>query len=131
MSQIYLVIAGVFVISSAFLLDKSIFLLLDIIKYSLRYLLPILMLIWFLYILIDSGQSLIFVKLALYNVMQIVIWYLIEKRWNRVSNEQFYLTVTKRGNFKGLIVIIPIVGYIFFIDEVILSIIDVLKTFSF
>lgn len=121
-AQVILIIFG---IVSAFFMNKNIFFLIDVIKYSLRYLLPISIILCFINISKNSELSHLSEILALFNIIQIIIWYLIEKKWNRVTDKQFYFKVTDRGSLKGLIIALPILTFDIFIAMIISLIIEV------
>lgn len=129
---------GIFVLIllliTGYLEDNNIFLLLNIIEYSLIVELVISVFLYIVHMLNINTSLLPYNRswfpygyLLLFNIIQILVWYLIERKYDRFKDEEFYKTITYRTNFKGLIVQIPIILHVLFFVAMIIGIIEFIK----
>lgn len=129
---------GIFIVIllliTGYLEDNNIFLLLDIIKYSLIVELVISVVLYCIHIfniktsLFPYNRSWFpYGILLLLNITQILVWYLIERKYDRFKYEEFYKTIFNRRNNKGLLIQIPIIIHILFLGAMIFGIVEFVK----
>lgn len=117
-----LTIFAILVLIIAILGDRNIFLVIDFVKNSLRVTLVALVLIFVFCIFRNNEINISLERLVILNIIQVMYWYLVEKKWNRKKHRVLYLSAWKRDSIKGfIIIVVPSMLNSYYISQAIAS----------
>lgn len=121
----FIIVLAVVAIICTYMIGKKIFLLLNIIKFSL-----IGTLLCTLFIYFENWYNIYIYAVQikyifLVNIILIVYFYIIGLIWDKNKRRQFYMTLSHRENFLGTFVLFPIIFYIIFISYMITYILQI------
>lgn len=116
----YFIITISVILSAIFAIlgERKIFLMIGLVKKTLISSLIVLVFIFTFSAFKDNRINISFEILVILNIIQLLLWYFVEKRWDRDKYLEFYLKAWERDNIKGfIIIVIPTMLNSYFISQ--------------